>query len=107
MSGALPIVPAVYPNVTPFLPVVIDFPACDSTEYASLLDCPRAPVVCPGTSLPQTDLTSSGSGSGSGDEGEPFISTLGKLTSSGQIGTRALDGVVGVRCEGTAAAGGI
>lgn len=102
LAGALPIVPAVYPDVTPFLPVAVDFPTCDSTEYASILACPRAPVICPGTSLPETDLASGSGSSGSGDEGEAFVSTLGRLTSSGQIGTRALDGVVGVRCEGTA-----
>lgn len=78
---------AVYQNEFMALPVTYDFPACDSTEYASLLACPRAPQLCPGK----------------GNESSPAsdeIGDLGMLTSHAQIGRKAFVGIVGVSCEG-------
>lgn len=81
--GALPIVPAVYPEDRTPLPVVYHSPACDSVAYDSVLACPKLPGTCP-------DTPARGDESGTSEE----------LTGGGHVGTRALSGVVGVRCDG-------
>jgi hypothetical protein len=83
-SGALPVVAAVHLNELMTLPVVYDFPACNSTAYTSLLACPRAPLPC------GEDTPARGGAGGN----------LGTLTDHGRIGRRALAGVVGVSCQG-------
>lgn len=89
----MPIVPAIYPDDLRPLPIAYDSPACDSTEYMSLLACPRAPLLC--VAKPSDFIPDSGS-AGDGD----LMGVLGTLTSGGRVGAGALIGVVGVRCEG-------
>lgn len=89
--------PAVYPqDVTP-LPILYDSPACSSVSSPSLLACPRLPALCLGGGNSAAPDAESGSGSGSSPE---HNNILGRLTSEGQVGIKALNGVVGVRCEG-------
>lgn len=92
----MPIVPAIYPDDSRPLPIAYDSPACDSTEYMSLLACPRAPLLC--VAKPSDFIPDSGSAGSSGDG--DLMGVLGALTSGGRVGAGALVGVVGVRCEG-------
>lgn len=62
------------------LPIVYDFPACDSVVNTSLLGCPR---------VPDPSIFTGGSAVG-----------LGELLDRFAIGIHALKGVVGVMCEG-------
>ena len=100
---------AVYPGEDTALPVTYDFPSCDSTDYMSILACPRDPHVCPessdssfnGQAADGNGVGSGESGSGSGSGSGSRSNVLGMLTRHGQIGRRAFTGLVGVRCEGT------
>ena len=80
-AGALPFLSAVYSTDPRILPIVYDFPACESvTNSSSLLECPRV--------------------FDSFREDSRAVGQLGLLLDH-SIGSLALTYAVGVSCEGT------
>jgi len=87
ISGALPFVQAKFPTGDKFFPILYDSPACNSTRYNSIFECPREKNTCNFTRRNFSSLASN-----------QQMATLERLSAS----TRSRDQIfyVGVKCEG-------
>jgi len=85
------------------LPILYDSPACNSLAFESLLACPRLPSAnCADEPTPDSGgsgISSRANSKYANNNGE-LKGVLGRLTEWGQVGVKALSGVVGVKCEG-------